>query len=203
MVSKVAALMAVVVLGSPFGEAAVEGTPVGDRLQVEFEVAVAGDPVAVAVHAVDPGQTQETISLGNRGGGVWAGLTDLDVMNYVIVFEVIYADGEGSVSGPTTLLELGLDPALIGMGEGVDVEADDGSQPLSPTTRRWGWGAVALTAVALALLAVWAMGDRVAGKHRGKHRGGRRSARRAAEEAAEEAAQEAAENAVEEAAEET
>ena len=155
------ALLAVIVLGGPFGEATVEGAPAGDHLRVEFEVVVAGTPAAVVVHAVDPGQTQETISLGDRGGGIWGGLADLDLMNFVVVFEVVYPEADGAVSEPTTLLELGLDPALIGMEDPVVVEEDEGDRPLSAVTRRWGWGAVALTAVALALLAVWAMGDRI------------------------------------------
>jgi len=161
MGTTLAALLAVIVLGGPFGEATVDGTLVGENLRVEFEIVVADGPAAVVAHAVDPGQTQQTIGLGDRNGGVWAGGTDLEVMNYVVVFEALYPDGEGSLSEPTTLLALGLDPALIGMADVVNTEEDAGSQPLSATTRRWGWGSAALGAVALALLAVWAMGDRV------------------------------------------
>lgn len=167
------ALLAVIVLGGPFGEATAEGTSRAGRLEVEFQVVVDGAPVAVAAHAADPGQTQQTISLGKQAGGVWRGVADLDVMNLVVVFEAIDLDGEGVLSEPTTLLELGLDPALIGMDGPVPAGEDEGDKPLSPVTRRWGWGAAALTAVALALLAVWAMGDRVRGKHaavRGKRR---------------------------------
>ena len=66
----------------------------------------------------------------------------------------------GEVSEPTTLLGLGLYPALLGMGP-VDTAAPaDDEQPLSPTARRWGWAAAALTALALSLLAVWAMGEK-------------------------------------------
>lgn len=182
MLNLVATLMAIIVLGGMFGEATVAGSPAGDRLQVEFEVVVAGAPAAVVVHAVDPGQTQETLSLGDRGGGVWGGIADFEVMNLVVVFEVVYPDGEGDVSEPTTLLQLGLDPALIGMGGVVEVEPDNGDQPLSATTRRWGWGAAALTAIALALVAVWAMGERVRGKHAASRRGTRRAAETVAEE---------------------
>jgi hypothetical protein len=53
------------------------------------------------------------------------------------------------------------------MGPVVTVVPADGEQPLSATTRRWGWGAAALTAIALSLLAVWAMGERTNGKHSG------------------------------------
>jgi hypothetical protein len=173
-----ATLLAIIVLGPPFGEATVEGATSGDGLRVEFEVVVSGAPVAVVVHAADPGQTQQTISLGNRTGGVWGGLTELDVMDFVVVFEAIGADGQGTLSEPTTLLELGLDPALIGMDGAVVVDEDDGNRPLTSTTRRWGWGAAALTAIALALLAVWAMGDRARGKHEAPRRAARRAARR-------------------------
>ncbi len=58
---------------------------------------------------------------------MWGGVADLDVMNYVVVFEAVDADGEGTLSDPTTLLELGLDPALIGM---------DGDGPRGGSRRR-------------------------------------------------------------------
>ena len=160
MGATLAAVLAFIVLGGPFGEATVEGERAGDRLRVEFEVEVAGTPAAVVVHAVDPGQSQETISLAERSGDRWGGVADLDLMNYVLVFEVVYPDAEGAVSEPTTLLELGLDPGVIGMEDFAVGGEDEGDQPLSAVTKRWGWGAVALAAVALALLAVWAMGDR-------------------------------------------
>lgn len=162
-----APLLTLIVLGGPFGEATVDGTPFGAGLRVEFEVVVAGAPAAVVAHIVDPGQTQATVSLGNRGQGVWAGTTDLDLMNYVVVFEVVYPDGAGEVSEPTTLLGLDLDPSLLGMGPVATVAPADEEQPLSATTRRWGWGAAALTALALSLLAVWAMGERVTGRPSG------------------------------------
>jgi hypothetical protein len=167
MAKLLAPLLALIVLGGAFGEATVDGSPFGAGLRVEFEVVVAGAPAAVVVHIVDPGQSQSTISLGNRGQGVWAGTTDLDLMNFVVVFEVVYPDGTGEVSEPTTLLGLGLDPSLLGMGPVVTSAPDDGEQPLSAATRRWGWGAAALAAIALSLLAVWAMGDRVTGDDAG------------------------------------
>lgn len=147
-------------LGGAFGEASVDGTAVGAELLVDFEVEVGGNPTAVAAHVVDPGQTQETFSLIDRGAGRWGGAAQLDQINFVVVFEVLYAAGDGEVSEPTTLLQLGLDPELIGMAP-PSGEADDGeAEGLTPATRRWGWGAVALAALALALLAVWAMGER-------------------------------------------
>ena len=162
----IAGLLAVIVLGGPFGEATAEGLPSASGLRVEFEVVVDGAPVAVVVHLADPGQAQQTISLGNRSGGVWGGIAGLDVLNYVVVFEAVDAGGGSTLSEPTTLLELGLDPAAIGMGDTVPGVDTDEDRPLSPVTRRWGWAAAALTAIALALLAVWAMGERVRGKHR-------------------------------------
>lgn len=160
MTTTLAVLLAAIVLGGPFGEATVEGAERGAGIRIDFEVAVGGSPVAVVVHVVNPGDTQETVSLTDRGGGKWGSVADLDLINYVAVFEALYADGASEVSDPVTLLDLGLDPAVLGMGEVTVVEDDEPDRPLSPTTRRWGWGAVALVAVALALLAVWAMGDR-------------------------------------------
>jgi hypothetical protein len=160
MNTTLAIVLAAIVLSGPFEEAAVEGTQQGAGMRIDFEVAVGGEPTAVVVHVVNPGETQETVSLTDRGGGIWGSVADLDLVNYVAVFEVLYADGEGEVSDPATLLELGLDPAILGMGEVTVEGGDSGDRPLSPTTLRWGWGAVALVAVALALLAVWAMGDR-------------------------------------------
>jgi hypothetical protein len=167
------ALLMFIVLGAPFGEANVEGAPSADGLQVEFEVFVEGAPVAVVAHLADPGQTQQTVSLANRSGGVWGGVAGLDVMNYVVVFEAVDTGGEGTLSNPTTLLELGMDSGLLGMDGVVPGAEADKDSPLSPVTRRWGWGAAALTAIALALLALWAMGEKVRGKHaapRGKRR---------------------------------
>jgi hypothetical protein len=160
MTMTLAAVLAAIVLGGPFGEATVEGAERGSGIRVNFEVSVGGSPAAVVVHVVNPGETQETVSLTDRGGGRWGSVADLDLINYVAVFEVLYADGAGELSDPVTLLDLGLDPAVLGMGEVTVVEDDEEDRPLSPATLRWGWGAVALVAVALALLAVWAMGDR-------------------------------------------
>ena len=154
-----ALVLAVIVLGGPFGEATVGGIERGDGMRVEFAVEVGGSPAAVVVHVVNPGEDQQTVSLNDRGGGTWGSVADLDLINYVAVFEVLYPDGDGEVSDPVTLLELGLDPAVLGMGEVTEPD-EPTDEPLSPSTLRWGWGAVALTAVALALLAVWAMGDR-------------------------------------------
>jgi hypothetical protein len=154
-----AVVLAAIVLGGPFGEATAEGVESGDGIRVDFEVTLGGSPTAVVVHVVNPGEDQETVSLTDRGGGRWGSVADLEQINYVAVFEVLYADGDGQVSDPVTLLELGLDPAVLGMGE-VPAPDEETDTPLSPVTRRWGWAALALGAVALALLAVWAMGDR-------------------------------------------
>ena len=154
-----ALVLASIVLGGPFGEATVDGTKSGDGIRVDFEVAVGGSPTAVVVHVMNPGESQETVSLTDRGGGRWGSIADVDRINYVAVFEVLFADGDGEVSDPVTLLELGLDPAVLGMGE-VPAPDEDTDEPLSAATRRWGWAALALVAISLALLAVWAMGDR-------------------------------------------
>ncbi len=129
------------------------------RVEVNFDVEVAGSPTAVAVHVVDPGHDQQTFSLIDRGGGRWGGLAVVDPNNYVVVFEVLYADAQGSVSPPTTLVQLGVDSQMLG----IAVEPAGGEEQqegLSRASLRWLWAAVALGAAALALLAVWVMGEK-------------------------------------------
>ncbi len=152
-------LLAGIVLGGSFGEATADGRVVAGRLEVGFEVEVAGNPTAVAVHVVDPGHDQQTFSLIDRGAGRWGGLVNVEPNNYVIVFEALYADAEESVSDPVTLVELGVDPQVLGIT--LDpLSGEESPEGLSKVALRWLWAAVALGAAALALLAVWVLGDR-------------------------------------------
>lgn len=153
------ALAVAIVLGGSFGEASADGRLVAGGLEADFEVEVAGTPAAVVVHVVDPGHDQQTFSLIERGGGRWGGIAVVEPNNYVIVFEALYADGDGELSDPTTLSELGVDPEVLG----ITVEpapGGDEEEGLSKASLRRLWAAVALGATALALLAVWALGDR-------------------------------------------
>jgi hypothetical protein len=145
------------VLGGVFGEATATATPAGGgRLSVEFTVQVAGDANAVVAHIVDIGGDQSVTSLAARGAGEWGGSTVTDASNLVVVFEAIRPDDSSDMSDPATLATLGVDPTLLGIeGSGTTRAPAEG---YSKRTLRWGWGALALTAWALALLAFWAAG---------------------------------------------
>lgn len=153
----VLALLLAVDLGAPFGAASASGepTPAG-TIEVELEVEAGGEGSVVA-HIVDPGNEQQTVSLAERGGNRFGGFVELEPGDFVVVFEWLPADGPAVQSRPVTLTELGLDPALFG-GGAIDEPRARG-EDLPPTTRRWGWATLALGAAALALLAVWALGD--------------------------------------------
>lgn len=156
-----------IVLGGPFGSATATATPTaGGSLEVTFTVLVAGDSGAVIAHIVDIGGDQSTTSLAPQSGGEWSGTTVTDATNLVVVFEAIRPDGSSDLSDPVTFSTLGVDPELIGIeGSGTTAPADDG---YSPRTLRWGWGALALSALALALLAFWAAGGRERSRRRSK-----------------------------------
>jgi hypothetical protein len=162
-------LVLATVLGGAFGEADATATAAGDgKLSVTFTVHAGGDANAVIAHIVDIGGDQTTTSLAPQGAGEWRGTVVTDAMNLVIVFEAIRPDDSGDLSDPVTLATLGVDPALIGIeGSGTTAPADDG---YSERTLRWGWGALALGALALAMLALWAAGgrDRSRGGHRNR-----------------------------------
>ncbi len=153
----VLALLLAVDLGAPFGEASASGeATAAGTIEVELEVEAGGEGSVVA-HIVDPGHEQQTVSLAERGGNRFGGFVELEPGDFVVVFEWLPAGGASVQSRPVTLTELGLDPALFG-GGAVDEPRARG-EDLPPTTRRWGWATLAVGAAALALLAVWALGD--------------------------------------------
>lgn len=155
------------VLGGAFGEADASATPTaGGKLSVTFTVQVGGDTNAVIAHIVDIGGGQSTSSLAPQGNGTWSGTAVTDATNLVVVFEAIRSDDSADLSEPATFATLGVDPALIGIeGSGTTAPADNG---LSQQTLRWGWGGLALAALALALLAFWAAAG--GNGRRGSHR---------------------------------
>jgi hypothetical protein len=159
------ALMFATVLGGVFGEATATGSPDGTgKLNTEFTVQVAGDANAVVAHILDIGGDQSVTSLAPQGAGEWSGTTVTDATNLVVVFEAIGPDDSSDLSDPVTLAALGVDPSLLGLEESATTTT--ANQGYSRRTLRWGWGALALAALALAFLALWAAGGRSGGSHR-------------------------------------
>ena len=123
---------------------------------IELDLAVEADGAATVVaHLIEPGGTQETLPLVPRGGGVFGIRTEVPKIDYVVVFESV--DGRGSSeSQPLRLTELGADFAVLG----VEKVATTTSDEFSDKTRQWGWAGLGLAALALTLIALWALPDR-------------------------------------------
>lgn len=156
----VAFVFASVALGGGFGEAAASATVNNaGTLDVQLQVDVVAD--TVVAHVIDPGGSQETVSLVRRADGTFGGMVITPRANRVVVFEALVAD-ESISARPVTLLDLGVPGSLIGV-DGPDLLA----QEPEPDAILFGfdrsetiWIAVASLAVALALVAWWAAGPR-------------------------------------------
>jgi len=148
-------LAAAVVLGGGFGEASASGSQ-ASAATIEVELRVeAANAEAVVAHLIEPGAGQQTVPLVDRGAGVHGIIIEVRKADYLVVFES-FANGVSTQSQPLRLTELGLDPALIGV-----LPFPPTTEPeFSSDTRMWGWAGLALAALALALLAWWALPDR-------------------------------------------
>jgi hypothetical protein len=145
------ALLMLPVLAQTFGDPTATGRQLtAATLEVDLSV-VAEGAEAVVAHLIDPGGEQRTVPMVSRSGSRFGIIVEVPRIDYVVVFEALGA-GVSSQSHPQRLSELGLDPGLLGI------------LPFTPTTvpepnpaRQWGWVALALGALALALLAWWAL----------------------------------------------
>ena len=142
-------------LGGVFGHAVASAEPrTSDEIQLNLEVE-ADEAATVVAHLIDPGGTQETLPLASRGEGIFGVRTEVAKTDYLVVFEAI----EGSVasqSQPLRLTDLGVDPALVGILTAPPTEDED----VSDSTQQWGWAGLGLAALALTLIALWALPDR-------------------------------------------
>ncbi len=146
-------------VGGAFGAASADAAAVSSgEIEVAISVEVAGSPSSVVAHVVDPGDDQESVSLGPVATGAFAGSAVVERADLVVVFEAIWPDGSSELSRPLMLTELGVDPELLLDQSPRNGREDDGVT-LDLATERWGWAALALGAAALALLAWWALGD--------------------------------------------
>ncbi len=156
-----AALLLLLPLSSPFGEATATATSLDDGLQVDVTVEVEGSPVAVVVRGIAPGSSElPPVALADRGSGVWEGIVRIPVVeNILLGFEAIPSRGTAEVSELHTLTELGVDSAVFTL-DNPNTGFGESDDPLvTPEGERWGWVAVAAGAAALALLAYWTVGS--------------------------------------------
>lgn len=142
-------------LGGDFGFAVASATGLtSDTMELDLEVEADRDATVVA-HLIEPGGTQETIPLSSRGDGAFGIRTEVRKTDYLVVFEAIKGS-VGTQSQPFRLTDLGVDPALVGLLT-LPPENDE---EISDSTRQWGWAGLGLAALALTLVALWALPDR-------------------------------------------
>ena len=145
-------------VGGQFGEGSASATDHGNGL-ITLTMTVDGpEGVAVVAHVIDPGDNQETFTLVGDGSGTYTGQAEVEQANLVVVFEVLFANGTSSLSDPATLLELGVDPIVLGYVTEDSIPVEESRPIVSDENRQLLWIAVAAVASALALLAVWAAG---------------------------------------------
>lgn len=146
-------------LGGVFGPASAEAVAVSSgEIEVTITVAMTTRPVSVVAHLVDPGDDQQTVTLGHQGDGEYAGVAVTERADLVVVFEALGTDGSSELSRPVTLIELGVDSTIM-LDDTSVIGGDDDGLTLDAATERWGWAAVALGAAALSLVAWWALAD--------------------------------------------
>ncbi len=157
----IAALVFLIPLSSPFGEATATATSAVDGLRLEVSVEVQGSPVAVVVRGMAQGSSElPPVALANRGDGRWEGIVDLPVVENILMgFEIIPGVGPATVSELHTLTELGVDAAVFSLDNPTTAFGESDDDPLvTPEGERWGWLGLAAGAAALTMLAYWTIG---------------------------------------------
>lgn len=147
-------------VGGVFGDASAEAVVASEgQISVEFRVEGPADS-SVVVHLIDPGDNQETVTLASQVDGVFTGSVVVENANLVVVFEALSTNGASTLSEPTTLLELGVDPLVLGYPDPAIDTTDEAPPLVSPDNQRLLWGAGGAVAAALALIAFWAAGPK-------------------------------------------
>jgi len=155
------ALVLLLPLSAPFGEASATATSLDDGLRLEVSVEVNASPVAVVVRGVGAGASElPPVALADRGDGRWEGIVELRVVeNILLGFEIIPTQGPATLSELHTLTELGVDSAIFLLDNPDTGFGDDADRPLvTPEGARWGWLGLAAGAAALTLIAFWTIG---------------------------------------------
>lgn len=152
------ALMILFQAGGFFVDPAVEGRETSaTRMEIDLSVSAAPGGSVVA-HLIDPDGNQQTLALRERSSGRYGGIIEVGRVDLVVAFEAL--DGFGTQSEPARLTDIGLDRALLGV---LPVAPATTTVPgMSASTRQWGWLALAMGALSLAALALWALPDRPA-----------------------------------------
>ncbi len=108
------ALIAMVTLGAPFGDATAGAISLDDGMTIEIVVEVDGPLEVVIVRPFSSFEELPPTALSDLGNGSWGGFVTLPSQeNWSILFDAFDPDGATYRSDTTDLIALGVDRALI------------------------------------------------------------------------------------------
>jgi hypothetical protein len=150
------AVLASVVLVSPFGTATASAIDDTGGLTVEVTVEYSANAVAVIARPFSDYEELPPTALIEGPNGAWIGWVELPTaQNWQIAFEAFEPDGVSTLSEGSTLIELGVDAILITS----EVEGPLPSKPLLPAGSVWLIVGVVSMVAALVLLSIWTFGS--------------------------------------------
>lgn len=150
------AILAVVLLASPFGTATATAIDDSDGLTVEVSVEYSETATAVIARPFSDFEELPPTALVEDSDGKWIGWVELPTaQNWQIAFEAFEPDGTSNLSTGSTLIELGVDAIVIKS----DVEGPLPGKPLLPVGSIWLIAGVVSMIAALVLLAFWTFGS--------------------------------------------
>lgn len=148
------AILLAVTLSPPFGEAQAHSLGAPSARTFDVTVQVEGEPAAVIARITGLAGELDPVALVPRGGGAYGQAIKLTVWEDVLIsFEYIAADGETTISAPSSLSALGVDPELLGVSAPASEPAAE-----EPGVDPWLLAGVAAALGVVVLLAFWASG---------------------------------------------
>ena len=110
----------------------------GPALVVELavEVVLSPSPSVVVAH-VGSSNNQQTFQLGPSTGGFFSGLLTVPPRNQFVVIEAVAINGGAEVSEAVSLIDLGVDPVLLGLdpdlGQPIPANAESSAEQSTPS----------------------------------------------------------------------
>lgn len=158
-----AVLVILLALVAQTGDAAFTGAEVSGSevsaatIEVDVAVTLRGSDGPVVVHLLLPGEAEQVSPLARRSDTRWGAMLELRRADWRVVFEDV---GSGVVSEEMTLIDIGLDPALLGvLPAGSDPPVEEDSSPALPA-------AIATFVGLVTLYAVWTLLRHRPGRHK-------------------------------------
>lgn len=149
-------LLLSVTLAAPFGDAEARALEIDSGMTIEVSVAIDGGRSAVLARVVAISGELPPVALVDQGNGRWVGILRFSGREDVrVAFEAIDSGGQSEISDLTTLTDLGVDPAVISPSRPTQ------PPPEEPGPNWWLLGGIAAGLAALALVVVWAVGNKV------------------------------------------